>query len=90
MSKHIVSITTNNLLAFTALLEQINQAALAGELDFDDRTIEAELAFIDGIQGQTVAPLKAVIDAQDHILGVICSIRQEHSDLGAVQREQSA
>jgi hypothetical protein len=86
--KHIVSISTNNLLAFNALLEQINQAARVGKLDFDDRSIEAELIFLEDVKGQTAAPLEAVIDAQDHILGIACSIKQEPFDLGQSKRNK--
>jgi hypothetical protein len=89
MTMHIVDITTDNLLAFNALLEQINQAARAGDLDFHERSIEAELIFTIDVEGQTAAPLEAVIAAQNHIFGVACSIRQEPY-IGNVQKEQSA
>jgi hypothetical protein len=88
-TKYTVGIETKNLLAFNALLEQINQAARAGDLEFEEGSISVELAFSAGVERQTVAPLEAVINAQDHILGTCCWIT--HAPLiEKLVKEQSA
>jgi hypothetical protein len=81
---HRVFIDTDALLAATALLEQINTAARAGNLEPCDCSISIELIFVSESE-QDAAPLTAVIDRQLNALGVKCSI--ENFDDGKALKE---
>jgi hypothetical protein len=79
-SEYTVTIETDTLIAATALLEQIQSAARAGHLDWQDKSIRISMTFSDGLHSQTIAPLEAVIASQNNILGVDCSIQRKPVD----------
>lgn len=79
-ASYTVEIDTENMIAVTALLEQIHAAARAGHLDWHHRSISIRMTFSDSVAGQSIAPLEAVIASQNNILGVSCTLQRKPLD----------
>ena len=79
-SEYTVTIDTDTLIAATALLEEIQTAARAGHLDWEDRNIHISMTFSDGVHSQNIAPLEEVLARQDNIFGVTCTMQRKPLD----------